>query len=941
MIYDYLLAKLGVQVSTIALRSKRKKDRLPLVSRCSAALEFLLVCAASIAISIAHLSLFSGPNLALLFDGFGFLVTASGCMSVFNQDTFLQILAYCAGGFDETVRLSLVEKLHPAEGIVRTGPLLPLLLGLAYTIAGKAPVAQNWAVATWSMWLTQALSIGSIWLACRLAFGSSVARIAALLAVFYPAFVINGNRIYSESQACLAITVAVMLFLYYAKSEFRPTQRFASGLLAGLVLGFLALARPPFLLLPVLFVVTLALLAIGLKQKNPFKLKWFVGVVCGGVFLLAPWALCNKILTGKPSITIDRFAVYNLYTGLNASTQGFDVLPGEFVEHPGRFKKAPLDALSELSRNALDNPADFITMAVLKPARLLDSPWNDYQASCLGVPWLLQRYFHQLILLLGLVGLSALWERGLKEKTLTALTGPVVLTLAVAYNGVHCLFISMSRYTYSVMPIVIMLAGYGALFVYNARRRRRLLLALLLSPALSLLIESTRLPPYAVMPEIALRMSANTFGVVFSLLIAAAYLFFIHALVSRFENIAGAHQQFHRITACLAAFLIAISACYGLRQIAYPLSINNRIKAQVPVPESQPRSRTSWFVVIDPNLSGSFSLDAMQSIKLAVNGVRIDSPIYPFIGADRSQRDSFVYEKAFAHSGQKDITEIAQWYCAPVPRELIKTGLDNTIEVWKDSASGSNPHLMCDLLDSSQESQTVSLINFSWSKGFSINPPLDMRLFVHAGSDPEVPNQQQSTMVRPRLSLLCVDGEKPYLESTAAIATIAFPDSPLSRRAQRMVSLSVPPEKLAPVLTGIENGAGDAIRFKVSGVVQGDSNRSQASIALITGYRDDAGARETMSPLAPELIRCGAGGKSFTFEDIIPMTVSANGGCSVSARLVASGKPWWDVLQYGAYKVDTPVVVKNLAVSASVTSLPDFSRQNWRQYRCKPIQPQN
>jgi len=909
-------------VSKTATESDKKKP-LFLVS----GLEFLVVIALSIAVSALHLYKFKGPNLTLLFDGFGFLTTAAGCMQVFTVENIGQVLSYCFGGFSEDARLKLVETLAPAKEVVRTGPLIPLLLGVAYTLAGKAAVPQFWSVATTAMWITQALMIGFMWLACRIAFNPTVARIAAAIALLYPAFILNGNRIASETQACLAITAATAMFLFYAKIGFRNTDKFVGGLWGGLVLGFLALARPPFLVLPVLLMVAVSFIAWRLKEAIPFKRNWLIGVICGAAALLAPWALCNKILTGKPSITIDRFAVYNLYTGLNTKSQGFDVLPSELVEHPGRFKQALPAVLEEVAESAVDKPEGFLVMAMLKPARLLDSPWNDYQVAAFGVPWLVQRYGHQLLLVLAYVGLFALWSRAVRERSIQSLSTACVFSIVVLYNFIHCLFISMARYTYPVMPVVIVLAAWGIACVRVVPRWWLLTIGVLLAPLPSLLIEMNR---DTIMPEVAKSVGNDLFAVLFAVLPTVAFLFFATTVAGVFD--AGQHRlktTYLAASMAITFFVMTVSG-YGLRQIAYPLSIGTN-EFSITVPQDRSSLRPCWFVVFDPLLEG-FSLDAMKGLTISVNGKELTGSVYPLIGTDSSQRASYVYEKAFAHSGQKDLTAFRQWYAIAVPPHLVRVGGNNTVQFKSDGSA--RIRLASDLFNSFGQGQTVSLLQFSWSKGFTINPPLDMRMFESFEIDPKA--LEPNANLRPRVALLAVQevgGAQGYIDPVGEPVVVDLGDQVLRKDGNRMVSLSVPADKLKGVSDGIKGGAGNAVHLKVSGTCAAEKGTSKASIALVT----NAGAKETMCPLAPETIPCGTDGKSFSFIDVIPVLPGQD--FNLSSLVLVCGQPWWDVLQYGTFKLDAPVQVRQLKLEASVTNLPDLSSDTARfvEYRCQPV----
>lgn len=951
--------------------------------------EFLFVCALSLAISAAYINLANGPILTLLFDGFGYLTVTQGCMSSFNADLLAQVWQYCLSGFDEQLRGELLQKLAPAGVLVRSGPLLPLLLSTSFLVSGKPPSPQFWSVACWAMWLTQSLTLGGIWLTTRLAFNANVARIAAILALTYGAFIINGNRTSTESQACLGVVLTSLLFVYYGAKGYRQPRKLADGLACGIALGFLALARPPFLLLPIIIAVAMFVAARKIKQSLPFSRRWFAGVICGAVLFLAPWALCNKILTNKASIAIDRYAVYNLYTGLNTKTLGLDTLPSEFVEHPERFKMPLAEALKIVKDNALADPAHCFEMLVLKPARLLDAPWNDCQVSCFGIPWLALRYLHQLLLLLAFVGLCSLWRRATREPDWSTITPAIVFTSILSYNLIHCLFISMGRYTYPVMPVFIIAAALGIQSIWQESCRRSLVLgALLLVPLFSFLIESFSAPELGIVSKMAATVGIGSFAFLAASVIFASLTGFVY-FTCRQMNFGSRGTTASTLIASVCSIFAALATYYGVRQIAYPIECRagEKIAVSVPVPEGagsvmaalgsieggsnarslSPKALDQWFVVVDPALYG-FSLDALQSLRFAVNGQNLVGDLFPLLMLDVDGRSSAVYVKAFSHCGRKDVTAIPQWYAVAVPANLVKMGVENKLEMWREAkpsldncsaaaGGGQVPpvFLMCDILDNGKAA-SVALRDFSWSKGFAINAPLDMRM--PAGeTEKEATGEAKGTRIRPRLSLVrvadpaAVSGAMSGECLTAPIGEkdlIKLGDINLQRgNAHSVVTVPIGAANLVNTIGSIKSGAGNAMRVKVSGEVTdgltGTSGKvgkqAAASVALLASIKlKDHGknySSDTMAPLAPELIVTEGGGRQFYFLDLIPVLTDSDGKAlaandslpedlTVSLKVLVSGKPWWDVLQYARYGVNGNTTVKNLTVEVSATRLPQL-----------------
>ena len=149
----------------------------------------------------------------------------------------------------------------------------------------------------------------------------------------------------------------------------------------------------------------------------------------------------------------------NIWAGCNIDRDGWDVQP--WASHPELYKRSVAETVELVARDISERPLAFVWMMLRKPARMLDSPWNDFQISFWGVPFYVQRALHQLILLLAVLGSAKALERGLQEKNRAGLVPAVILTLVVAYHFVNCLFISMNRYFITAIPAVLVLAGYG------------------------------------------------------------------------------------------------------------------------------------------------------------------------------------------------------------------------------------------------------------------------------------------------------------------------------------------------------------------------------------------------------------------------------------------------------------------------------------------------
>src|SRR6185295_3043421 len=113
-----------------------------------------------------------------------------------------------------------------------------------------------------------------------------------------------------------------------------------------------------------------------------------------------------------------------------------------------------------LGKQVVDRPAAFLYLLSRKPARLLDSPWNDFQIKALGIPFLLQRFEHQLILLAAVLGCVLLLEHGRKRPDYLLLLSGLLIGTFLSFHLVSCIFITMGRYFITAMPVAIVAASY-------------------------------------------------------------------------------------------------------------------------------------------------------------------------------------------------------------------------------------------------------------------------------------------------------------------------------------------------------------------------------------------------------------------------------------------------------------------------------------------------
>ncbi len=101
----------------------------------------------------------------------------------------------------------------PLKEFVITGPSLPVFLLLASALAGQPFDPTNSAIALTAQSMISALTAGLIYLLARTLYDSKTALRAGIFAAFYPAFIVNSGRLYSETLATFIECLAVLLLV--------------------------------------------------------------------------------------------------------------------------------------------------------------------------------------------------------------------------------------------------------------------------------------------------------------------------------------------------------------------------------------------------------------------------------------------------------------------------------------------------------------------------------------------------------------------------------------------------------------------------------------------------------------------------------------------------------------------------------------------------------
>lgn len=899
-----------------------------------------------------------GPKLSLLFDSQGYLFTAQACRRALSPDILAQVSSYFWGGcHDEILRASIVSHLPGVLELVKSGPLLPGILLLAFGISGKSLGAEHWQVGAAAMLFLSSLGVVGIWGWARSLGGTAAGRIAALLAISYAGFAVNAGRILTELPSASISVFALFSTYTFVKSvqnkwqlsfdsqretaqgsplemavALRNQRRFSfteffQAFLPGALTGLLMLGRPTLLPWPVMMAACLFMYSLMSRNKRVFHPAAIIAFVLGSAFFIAPWSMVKQVLTGSPSIVIERYGPYNLSVGMNLRTDGFDALPSELVGHPERFKETPAEVLHHLAKQFSERPAAVIHLLLRKPARLLDAPWNDFQLRFFGIPILAQRFEHQLILLAAVLGVVLLLEHGRKRPDYLILFAGLMIGVFLSFQLVACAFITMSRYYVTAMPVAIVAASYFfADLLRQGRKAIQPAIGIVLAPLVSMLLAYLLVPGYGRLSDLSSDLGLAQLSLLAAFIMTTALS--VGILLPAFTIFRGARSKLLLSGFTLiAGFSCFVTVCYQFMCSEAVLRLgavdHERMAASINIPAGT--NSTRWYLVIDANdatvqSSNEHPTDILSDMKVQFNGRELKPDWLPLLSMDKSMREESMYLAAFAYSCSKRSTDFRQWICAALPSENLACPGENKFVFSLADKQKTHPKIFADFADPmGKRIHSVSLRNFSWSKGFFADCPGEMRMDEWPNNAERsfdiFPLCGQASRLKPRAYLL---GLKDNGQSESFVRSVNLANQEIGPK-NLMSTQEISP---VPGLAEFAANPGQSLRIRVSGQLKSKGSPTRASVCLLEGFRQGQGAlTQEYAPLAPEVLLADQEWNDFAFEDVIvPMRTDAEGkplsepSKLESLKLHFLARPWWEVLDYGSFKGKGIVEFRNLKI---------------------------
>ena len=360
-------------------------------------------------------------------------------------------------------------------------PLYPYFLSWVYGIFGP-----SFLVARLVHCLLGTVTCVLVWRLAREFFDRRVSLLAGFLVAFYSMFLFYEG---SLLLATLLTTLTTLTVLAAVRALALPTPIRWAGV--GSLVGLTALARPNVLL----FAPVLLLWMFGVLRREASRwrrLALAAAFMTGGAVLVLPVTLRNLVVTGDATI-IATSGGSNFYSGNNPDANGAYLVPRPFSrlatdsapEQAVRYHEYAERALGRELRPSeasaywfgrgleyiRENPAAWLRLEARKLALFLNAAeiWNNRSFELARrFSWLLQLPLVSFgaIAPFAFLGIGVSTRHAKRLFPLYAMVGVYLLTAL--------LFFVLSRYRIPVVPVLIVFAAHGAVYLLDAWRERRI-----------------------------------------------------------------------------------------------------------------------------------------------------------------------------------------------------------------------------------------------------------------------------------------------------------------------------------------------------------------------------------------------------------------------------------------------------------------------------------
>jgi hypothetical protein len=869
------------------------------------------------AIRLAFNLFFSQHRIADIGDGYLYLITGNKLLGLFEHSRSIADVLAHLGVYSGQPLDGMLTSTKLVDRLLLDGPVYPLYLAMVQWVTGIPPGATNFSLYLQSLTtvysLIDALTCLVVFSIGRRVFDDRTAVLAGLIYAVYPPAVLNTANSFSEPFAAFCLTTFVF-FLLTVGTEHNESIRASSWLwlAAGVFAGLTMLVRSAFVIFPLALVVSF-LASKGAQQRSAGILpadkgapascrlteerrhlaglfvalsmpagcrRSFVGAwkknsvagvlvaLCATTLVLAPYLLFTWWQTGKPSF-VSRAPGYNISIGNCLPSDGW------ICYSPQVMLPNAQEAMRYVGGEMMRHPVSYASLYLRKIDRLWAGAWNDFQHDFILSPqW--QDVLHQVIILSALFGIWLLLRKP-SERSHTFAGGLTLSTLCL----LHCLyifFIPMSRYAFTAMPSVVILAAFGITQLASVPQRGKAIAWA--SAVVAYCILARFLPsfvPLLMVPSSSLHLAQA--------INAAMWLACWLTICLLSYRIAPAENRL--ALGCFAVpVLLGGGALCLERALADPtltewhatLSAGQSIRRTVVVPK--PSTETVALLV------DCVSNSVCPSLHASINGHALSGPWIPWLQLKTGPRyDRFVDVLSIqSHASGLPMYQARQWWVLFVPPSVLAAHGRNSVTL--TSAAGGDTVYGDYVQDHSTVRLLPSLSDYSYLKGFTTFQRGDCRLFNLSGPASNHAssyfNGKDWIVNDLSADLGCQMGDYrvfltrvPQVDGTdepsGPMRVISKPElirvsgnNPLSFAVEQAVPVSLP-----------RSGTGQCVVSSLACDVRGNRAHGSCSLGLLWSAANRSAQRKTfVSPWQPESIATSNSWSHVVLNDVVFADVS-------------------------------------------------------------------
>ncbi|MBK8220806.1 MAG: glycosyltransferase family 39 protein [Candidatus Obscuribacter sp.] len=592
-----------------------------------------------------------------------------------------------------------------ADRFMNDGPVITTYMAVVNLLAGVPPGSKDFNAHIWNLGtiisIVSSLSCVCTYLLARRFFGRLTAILAALFLAFYPSACLNVQSCYSEIF-CSALLPLWLLFVDRLKERRSRAPLDGPVVFLGFLTAALMLSKPLFYLLPPAVALAYLLtgrngLRSGLKTMSLKALPFCLGLA----LVFAPWLFITRAIAGKPLLTVTRSPAFNLFLGSDLKRDGWRAYPFQ-----RDIPTVPADAINRLFLSFKQEPLAVASMEVRKVPRLLAGSWNEFRYKVFGLDSAQQDFIHRLLLLLGLSGLMLTLSARDKNQCRFALLSLLVLVAHLSY----CAFEPISRYNYTAIPILAILAGHCL-----ARLGPTTALPALLSLSSLLVLILSNYRTLAVLMASPSVLGNGELELITASICALSVLAFAGFLC---RTSAGTARPFKATLAALTIFgsaAVCTFFCVLNDRELYTVShsLLRPVKTSLSLSTLPPGDKVNLLLDLESPVSP-------LSLMIAVNGRAVQTKALPYMAVKRDQQFFEILNLQLKGMGG-DANRLRQWWLVQLPRTFFKSGEN------KLSIEAQAPAL---IFGGGRYKPSVELL--SWTKGFTTSER-DLRPYIDGG----------------------------------------------------------------------------------------------------------------------------------------------------------------------------------------------------------------